>query len=292
MIEVAEADAFLAILSAPSLSAAARARGIDPTTLGRLVDRLEARVGVQLLHRTTRALHATPAGELFAQQAHLLVEQARALNDSVAELAKLPRGQLRLSLCGGYSRARLMPALSEWASRQRDTRIDVRFEDDAIDLASAGVDLAVRVVPATALDVIQTRLETYEHVLVAAPAWLARIGAPAQPADLEKLPCIAIHTDRAWTRWRFRRGAVTEDARIQPVAEVNDAELLVAFAESGVGATVLPRYLADEPLRRKRLVRLLREWTLPSGAAYVLHARRRRLSAIARDCLALFQRVA
>ncbi|MFO0547365.1 MAG: LysR family transcriptional regulator [Polyangiaceae bacterium] len=289
MIEIAEAQAFLAILEAGSLRRAALARGVDATTLGRLIARVEARMGVSLLHRTTRALHPTPAGELFAEHARALLEQARTLEETVTALGRSPRGRLRLNLCSGYARARLLPLLSKWVASQQGLELDLRLDDNPVNLVNAGVDIAVRVVPAAGDDVIATKLETYAHVVVASPKWVARHGELETPVELASRPTIAMETDRAWSLWPFRRAGESVAVRARPVAWVNDADALVSLAEAGVGATVLPTYLAEGPIHAGRLVRLLRPWTLPSGAAHALHARRRRLSAAARACLSMLE---
>lgn len=290
MIETSEAQAFLAIVAAGSLRAAARERGVDATTLGRWVDRLEAQLGTQLLHRTTRALHPTPAGELFAEQARQLVEQARSIEQAMADLARSPRGRLRLSLCGGYARARLLDPLAVWAASEPELQLELSLEDTPVDLARDGVDLAVRVVPVTSPDAIATALETYPHHVVAAPRWLAAHGAPEHPRELLSRPCLAMRSDRAWTRWPFRREGEVVDLRVRPIAEIGDAQALVKLVEAGAGLTVLPAYLADEALRQGRLVRVLTAWTLPEGTAFAIHARRRRLSAAGRACLAALER--
>jgi LysR family transcriptional regulator, regulator for bpeEF and oprC len=284
MFDLREAQLFLDVLAAKSLRAAGTAAGVDPTTLGRSIDKLEARLGVQLLHRSTRTLYPTPLGEVFATKAKELIERARGVEQELADLSTSPRGRLRLSLCAGYTRARLLPLIAPWIAKKTDLNVELRFEDHPVDLGPGGIDIAIRVIPTTAADVISTRLESYDHVLVASPSWIAKHDKPSHPSELRT--CVGFRSDRAWTRWQFRRDDERVEARVQPTVEVNDIDALVAITLAGAGMTVLPSYLADEHLRERTLVRLMSTWTLPPGAAYAVHARRRYLSGAAREFLA------
>jgi LysR family transcriptional regulator for bpeEF and oprC len=286
MFQLEDMAIFVAVLEAGNVSRAARARGVAQTTLGRALDRLETQLGMQLVHRSTRALRPTAAGSLFAQRARELLAQAHEVERELIDLSTRPCGSVRLSLCSGYSRRRLLPTLERWIVQHREVSVELRFEDQPVDLAQAGVDLAVRIVPPVAGEGVVTRLESYPHLLVAAPSYLDRAGAPTSPDELAEHACLTLRTDRSWDRWPLRHAGADVFVSIQPAAEVNDAEVLLRLACAGAGVTVLPLFLVEDALREGQLRKILQGWTLPPGSAYVVHARRRRLSAAARDLLA------
>jgi DNA-binding transcriptional LysR family regulator len=184
MLQLEDAAMFLSVLEAGNLSRAARARGVAQTTLGRALDRLEAQLGVKLVHRSTRSLRTTAAGNLFAERARRLLAEARDVEREVIGLSAQPCGSLRLSLCSGYSRRRLLPTLQRWIVQHREVSVELCFEDQAVDLAEAGVDLAVRIIPPVTGEGVVTRLERYAHLLVAAPSYLDEAGEPETSSDL------------------------------------------------------------------------------------------------------------
>jgi DNA-binding transcriptional LysR family regulator len=284
MIDLGDMAAFVAVLEAGNLSRAARARGVAQTTLARAVDRLEAQLGVQLLQRSTRSLRATAAGSLLLGRAREVLGHARELERELAELSSRPRGVVRLSLCSAYARRRLMPCLRQWIARNAEASVELRLEQELTDVSDDS-DLAVRArTPASGQGVV-TRLESYPHVLVAAPSYLARRGAPSAPELLAEHATLTLRTDRPWMRWPFRRAGVEVVAQLRPAAEVNDMEVLLELACAGAGMTVLPGYLVEQELARGALRALLSDWTLPRGGAYVIHAGRNQLGSAARDLL-------
>jgi DNA-binding transcriptional LysR family regulator len=285
MLDLDDAGAFVDVAEAKSLSRAARLRGVAPTTLGRTMDRLEARFGVQLVHRTPRALALTPAGERFLEEARALVERARLVDRAMGQLGRAPSGLVRASLCSGYARHRLLPALASFAKAHPDVHLELAFGDEPPDLSAGGVDLAVRIVPLTRGSAVVTKLERYAHVLVAAPSYLARHGSPATPGALESHVCIGMRTDRSWTAWPFRDARGTEVVGVRPRVEVSDVDALLAMVTGGVGVTVLPSYVAAPEIIAGRLEVLLDTHTLPPGQAFAVHAARRQLTSATRALL-------
>jgi DNA-binding transcriptional LysR family regulator len=284
-MELEDAKAFVDIVEAKSLSRAARARGVAQSTLGRTVDRLEAGFGVRLLDRSPRALGLTAAGERFLVEARSLVAHAAGVERSMRELGRTPRGVVRASLCSGYARHRLLPALGRFAAAHEDVHLDITFGDDPPDLVANGLDLAVRVVPVTSEAAVVTKLPRYAHLLVASPGYLARYGTPSAPAELASHAAIAMRTDRSWTRWSFRNERVDQEVRVRPRIEVNDVDALLALTLAGAGLTVLPSYVASAGLASGHLVQVLAGFTLPSGQPFVVHPGRRHMSAVARALL-------
>ncbi|MCC6623040.1 MAG: LysR family transcriptional regulator [Deltaproteobacteria bacterium] len=205
---------YLHVVRAGGFTAAAKALGRSTSSLSRAVLELERRLGAQLLVRTTRRLHLTEAGELYAAHAEALIAARAAARDAVAELmGGVPRGRLRVTMPVAVGERLLGPRLPELRVRYPELRLELDLSDRVVPLVEGGFDLAIRVgrLPDSSL-----RAQLLGRVpvrLVASPGYLERHGAPARPADVRDHPCIVVGALTGPVEWASGSAAAPSEWR-------------------------------------------------------------------------------
>lgn len=243
-----------------SFSAAARHFGTGSGQASKLVSRLEADLGVKLLHRTTRALALTEAGRLYATRLAGLVE---AFDDLAAELQSTslnPAGHIRLSAPLSFGTIILAPLFCEFARIHPDITLDVTFEDRFARLVEEGYDAAIRIGPSPDETLVRRRLCTVSLLTLAAPGYLARHGTPEMPTDLDRHLCIRDTNLRAPGLWPYAHG------HLQPVQgqlSFSDATACLCAAEAGLGLACSPDFVARASLAAGRVVQVMKDHAPP-----------------------------
>jgi DNA-binding transcriptional LysR family regulator len=248
---------FVRAVAAGSFSAAARELGLSPSALSKLVTRLEERLGVQLLNRTTRRLALTPEGEAFFVRSQRILAEMEEAEQEAAGFRDRPRGVLRMHTGVAFGLHQLTRALPEFLERYPEIELDLTVTDRLLDLVEEGADLAIRMAPLADSSQHARRICELERVICAAPAYLERHGTPASAAELLRHNCIWISTLPQLRHWPFDtpRGIETIEVRGKVVA--NNAETMLQLAEMGVGIVRLADIIVGEPIRQGRLVPIL-----------------------------------
>jgi DNA-binding transcriptional LysR family regulator len=285
MNRIEDAQLFVAVADAGSVSRAARARGLAQSTVSRALARLETRVGVRLVERTTRRMRLTDAGTFYLDGLRRLLHDAQDLERGAADYGTSLRGTIRVSMCATLGRRRLLGPLLAWAREHRGVRLDVALEERRVDLVADRLDVVVRAGPQPDSSYALSRLGGYDHVLVAAPSYLARRGRPASSADLATHDCLVMRVDKPLAVWPFKHRGRDARVTVSPVLVTNDAEVLLAGVVSGHGVAVLPDYLIDAALGAGQLVALLPDHALPQAPVWAVHAPSRRLPRLVREAL-------
>jgi DNA-binding transcriptional LysR family regulator len=257
-----EMAAFVRILDKGGFAPAARDLGLTPSALSKLMARLEARLGVRLLARTTRRLSPTPEGEAYGARARdilALIEAAEA--DAAAGRAR-PRGHLRVNTGTAFAKHRLVPALPDFFARYPEVTLDLRVTDRRVDPVAERADVLLRVGPLDDSSLVARKLAEGRRVICAAPAYLARRGAPRRPEDLLEHDCLVLHGLARLTAWPFRAEGAAGAAGIRtlPVrgrATTDSAEALRDMALAGLGIVRVTEFLVAGDLAAGRLVPLL-----------------------------------
>jgi DNA-binding transcriptional LysR family regulator len=255
-----------------SFSAAADDLGLTPSAVSKLVTRLEDRLGVRLLHRSTRRLALTQEGEIYLSRARQILAD---IDDAEAEVARMrgaPRGRLQINCGTAFGLHQLAPALGGFLARYPEIEIDLTVTDRIVDLVAEHADVAIRVGRIADGPLSVRKLADLERVICAAPSYLARRGTPHSPADLVNHDCIVV-TQPGLDRWSFRGRETIEVVEIVPRVTVDDAVAALHLAVEGVGIVRLVDVIVGEPLRQGRLVALLSDTNyvepLPLSAVYL-----------------------
>lgn len=285
-----DVEAFLAVAEHGSFTAGAVALSTTPSVLSRAVMRLEARLGNQLLRRTTRRLGLTDAGRLYLEQARaafsLLDDAQREVQGQEGALT----GRVRLSVPTTYGHHRLPPLLARFAGQYPHVRVELNITNRNVDLVSEGFDLAIRLGQFADSGLVARKLEDAALCLVASPHYLARAGTPRTLEELGRhacLPFVMPSTGRL-APWVFRGDEGDIDWLPPSTMSISDDVLgVVSLADQGMGICQSYDFIVHDHIQRGRLVELLphlRGRTRPFSVVYSPH---RRQSAAARAMIDL-----
>jgi DNA-binding transcriptional LysR family regulator len=279
MENLSDLAVYVRVVELGSFTAAANTLEISKAAVSKYVYRLEQRLGARLLHRTTRRLTLTEAGEaLFRRGAAALSELADA-EQEVARLTGTPRGHLRVTAPVYFGERHIAPRLHKFRKRYPDITLDLDFDNRFIDLVKERFDLALRITALADSSLVARPLAPCPQVVCAAPAYLARRGTPETPADLRDHDCLSYSMDRTPKEWRFRgpRGrwiAVNVKGSIRCN---NDIALKQAVLD-GLGLRQIPRFIVETEIEQGKLVEVLPEYESPPLNIFAVYATRHNLS--------------
>jgi len=247
---------FVAVVRAGSLSGAARALGLTPSAVSRIVARIEARLGVQLLVRTTRTLRLTVEGETYGRAARRILADLDETERGLADRGS-PSGRVRISAATAHGRLVIVPILAELSERFPHIVIEIDLSDELADVLGGRADVAIRFGPLADSPLTARRLGETGRTVVAAPSYLARHGTPQRPADLADHNCLDFNFRRSEPGWPFRDEGRDTILPVRGSVTANNGETLVQLAQRGVGITRVGNFHITEDLAAGRLVPLL-----------------------------------
>lgn len=257
MTDLLDYDIFARVIKAGSLSAAARELNSTPAMISKRLTRLEDRLGVKLLHRTTRRLMPTEVGQSFYDRV-LVVLAAVADAESVAAMDNgRPRGLLRVSLPTAFGRLHIAPHLKDFLDEHRELKLHVDLSDDYVDLTSGAFDVAVRIGTLPDSNLIARRLASNRRVLCAAPAYLEEFGAPRTFEDLQQHRLLAAAPLITW-RLDGPDGPVT--LKPHSALQTNSSEIVREAVISGLGIGFRSTWDIGNELKLGTLTRVLPEY--------------------------------
>jgi DNA-binding transcriptional LysR family regulator len=265
--------AFVEAATSGSLTAAAERLDITPAAVSKSLAKLEAQLGVRLLHRSTRRLALTVEGEGFLARARAAL---RALDEAVAEVtqsASEPAGRVRISVGNAFGRRWVLPALPALAVAYPQLHIDVDLDNHPVDLVAGGFDIGIRGGFIEDSSLVARRVCALPVVLLASPAYLARQGVPTTPAALAGQRCAAVRFAGAPpSSWRFAAPG-KRAAEVTPAAQItcNEPEAMIELALAGAGIVQAGLHHALPYLRTGRLKLVLAGWHDPGPREIVVH---------------------
>jgi DNA-binding transcriptional LysR family regulator len=267
---------FVSVIELGSFTAAAQRLGVSSGQASKLVAKLESDLGVQLLVRSTRAVAPTEIGLSYYQRLRPLIEEFDALDASLRSASDRVQGRLRLSVPVSFSAQVLAPMLADFALLNPQVELEVAVTDRQVTLVDEGIDLALRIGPSRDTSLIARRLCPIRVICVASPAYLAARGTPQTPEDLAGHDCILDGNFADPHRWTFRD---MPPLRVEGRISFAHAEGCVAAAESGLGLTMTPSFVAGPRIRAGHLTPVLTANEAPAIALSALYPAGRHLAA-------------
>lgn len=273
----AELTAFMAVYETRSFRAAALRLGVTPSALSRTVRRLETRLGVRLLNRTTRSVGPTETGTVLYGK---LLPAVDGLEEAVGEAVSMQAeaaGTVRLNLPRLAAELILMPRLLQFTEEYPRVGLDLLIDDGLTDIVSEGFDAGIRIGERLAQDMVAVRLtDPYRIAVVGSPAYFARHAPPETPYELSAHACINYKwpvTDHL-SRWPFDGEAGPFEVEVSGPIAVNDTGLIRDAAIAGLGLACLPEAAFESHIASGQLVRVLEEWCKPFPGFYLYHPSR------------------
>ncbi len=265
-----EMAAFVRVVEANGFSAAAPALGLTPSAVSKLVTRLETRLGVRLLQRTTRALHLTQEGEIFFAAARRIVSEIDALENQIAGQSGTPSGVLRVTTSLAFSTHQLAPVLSEFLARHPLVQFELLPTDRVIDMVEEGIDVAIRIGRLADTSFMARKIGEDKRLICAAPSYLARHGTPQRPEDLARHNCLVSRDRTHLNRWPFKIDGQMAEIEVSGRVAVTEGETQMQLALQGIGIVRLTRLTLAHSIREGTLVPLLGDFS--ADEAVPIHA--------------------
>jgi DNA-binding transcriptional LysR family regulator len=251
-----EMDVFVRVVELGGFSAAARALAMTPSAVSKLVARLEARLGVRLLSRSTRQVQLTAEGGVFYERSvRVLADLAEAERGAAANDA--PRGRLSVNANVPFGEAALLPLVPAFLARYPDITLDIVLTDEVIDLIEHRTDVAVRAGPLKSSSLVARKLGATRKSILASPGYLARHGTPKTPADLAAHNCLGFNRTRTLNGWPLLEGGKLVTMPAVGNAQVSDGASLQRLAVAGLGLARLALFHARDDIAAGRLVPVL-----------------------------------
>lgn len=249
----------------------AREIGITASAVSRRLARLEDRLGVRLMNRTTRRVSLTGEGEVYLGKAVRLLGEIEELEHSLRSGQELPSGLLRINATFGFSREFIAPTVSEFCNTYPDVEVQLVVTDAPMNLIEQGVDLNIRFGNPPTSNLIQRLLQRNRRFMCASPAYLAKYGMPETLGDLRQHNCIVLRQEHdIYEIWRFdERGGESPSARVNGELSTNDGEMAREWMLSGHGIMLRSEWDIAHHVREGRLQVVLPEYFQTANIAAI-----------------------
>lgn len=287
---------FVSAAQSLSFTAAALELGVTSSAVGKSVTRLEARLGVKLLHRTTRRLVLTAEGEAYLASCLRVMDELAETQGFLTTGQQAPVGRLRIDLPAAFGRRHILPTLIDMAVRYQQLDLSVSFSERLVDIVNEGVDLVVRIgVLKDDADIVARKLGSQSLLICATPAYLQAHGTPQAPDDLLHHDCIVGWRNGTRKTWMLKdEKGQTHEHEVRVKHEVGDGEMLLNLTLAGGGLAQLPTWLVQTPVEQGLLVPVLEACAGAEMPIHVIWPRTRYLQPKVRmvvdELLALAQR--
>ncbi len=273
---------FVRVVDTGSFSAAARQSNVGQPAVSKMIAQLEDQLGVRLVTRTTRGLSPTEAGQRYYERALRALEEADEAEVAARGAGKGLTGRLRISAATTFARLHVVPSLPAFMVEHPDLELEMIMDDRVIDMVEEGVDVALRMGALPDSTATARKLAAGRRLLVATPAYLARAGTPATPAEIAGHQAV-VYTRYEAAHWTFRHAAGAEaSVSVGGRLRVTAAEGLRAAVLADMGLAVASEWMFTRELASGAVVEVLADWALPPLDLWALFPSGRMASAKAR----------
>jgi DNA-binding transcriptional LysR family regulator len=259
MSDITDLRAFVRVIEQGGFAAASKDLGITPSAVSKLITRLEDRLGVRLLHRTTRRLSLTPEGETYHLRARDILAAIKDAEAEVSRTGQRPRGRLRVNCVPAFALNQLVPVLSDFLTTYPEIELELALTDRMVDLLAENADVAIRVGRVDDPSLVTRKIGEIARGLFASPDYLARRGTPHKLEHLCDHDCIVLKTLPSPLRWPFGESGRESFVDIKSRVLVDSGEAALRLAIAGCGITRLADLMASEAIREGQLKSVLAE---------------------------------
>lgn len=272
-------QAFVRVVEAGSISGAADRMGVAKSVVSRRLRELEAHLGAELFHRTTRQMNLTDTGRAFYQQSVRILADVLEAEHATSQSHGALKGSLKVALPLSFGLMHLGPAINEFLQAHPDIEFDLDFNDRQVDLLAEGFDLAIRIASLADSSLIARRLAPIQAVMCASPAYLERMGTPQSPVELINHRCLVYNLISNYEHWNLRDAeGQWIKTKITPYLKASNGEFLRNAALAGLGIVLMPTFIVYQEIASGRLIPLLPGYQYAQLAAYAIYPQTRHLS--------------
>ncbi|SEQ09158.1 transcriptional regulator, LysR family [Devosia sp. YR412] len=254
---IGELQVFLRVVETGSFSEAARLMGMTPSTVSKLIGRIEARLGVRLMERSTRRLSLTNEGRLYYERGKAMVGEFDDFERELTSGASSTSGIVRVNASVGFGVHGVEPLLPAFWQAHPNIVVDLSLSDEIVDLYLDRTDIAFRIGPLADSSLVARRIGSAKRRIVATPAYFEQYGTPATIDDLDRHNCLGFNFRRAGPVWPLNHGGRTVDRAISGSLLANNGETVRRMALAGVGLARLGDFHVRDDLASGRLVEVL-----------------------------------
>ncbi|TAM02333.1 MAG: LysR family transcriptional regulator [Paraburkholderia sp.] len=258
---------FVEVVKANGFRNAAEAVGIPNSTLSRRISALERTIGLRLLHRTTRRIELTEAGQIYFERCKRIVDEARLAHEQLGEMLAQPSGVLRVSLPVDFAVTYLAPLIADFAGLYPGITFDFDVTPRRVDLVSEPFDVAIRIGESASSQLIARALTSLTPCLYASPGYLERAGEPEKPSDLERHACLSILKADTWT---LHEGKRTVTVSVGGRFSLNSVGMIRRLATLDMGIVLMPQEVVAAELESGALRPVMPGWRGAPIPVYVI----------------------
>ena len=260
---------FVEVVKARGFRHAAEAVGLPNSTVSRRISKLEKAIGLRLLHRTTRKIELTEAGQIYFERCKRIVDEAKLAHEQLGDLLAQPSGVLRASLPVEFTNLYLAPLIAEFARQYPGIRFDFDLTPRVVDLVSEPFDVAIRMGNPPDSNLIARQLANLPCHLYASPRYLDNAGEPRIPGDLAQHECLGFRTMKAHV-WTLHQADESVRVAVGGRFQLNSMGLIRRLATLDLGIAVLPGEIVADDVANGRLRRILTDWEGPPTPVYAM----------------------
>lgn len=261
---------FVRVVDTASFSKAAKAEGVVQPTVSKHIAGLEARLGTQLLRRTSRGLSLTEDGEAFYESAVRLLDEFERAEARVGSGQVSPAGRIRVAMSAGFGRMHVLPRLPAFFEQYPNVTIETDITDRYVNLIENRIDVAIRIGSLSDSSLVARKIASGETALIASPDYLARRGEPSTPADLADHDCVTFMFGGAVRPWEFLGPDGTMTVEPAGPVRTSDAEHVRVGVLSGLGIAQAPAWLFADELATGAATRILASYAPPPHSIYAV----------------------
>ena len=272
-------NAFVRVVEAGSISAAADRMNTAKSVVSRRLKELEGHLGVELFHRTTRQMNLTDSGRAFYQQSVRILADILEAEHATSQFHGALKGSLKVAVPLSFGLMHLGSAIHEFLQVHPNIEFDLDLNDRQVDLLAEGFDLAIRIANLPDSSLIARRLAPIQTVMCASPTYLERMGVPQSPQELINHRCLAYNLVSNFDNWSlYDAKEQLVRTKIVPYLKSSDGQFLRDAAVAGLGIVLLPTFIVYKAIESGELIPLLTEYRYSQLTAYAIYPQTRHLS--------------
>lgn len=278
MDKLSELEVFTRVVEVGSFTGAAEAMRLSKSAVSKHVTRLEDRLGVRLLNRTTRRLSLTEVGQAFYERCTGILTDLEEAEAAASHLSEAPRGLLRVAAPMTFGIKHIAPLLPLFLGQHPDLKVDLNLNDRLVDIVDEGFDMAIRISRLKNSSLIARKLASARTVVAASPDYWNRRGRPQKPADFRHHDCLFYNLISSPNDWEFETINGVESIKVTGPLTANNGDALIKAASKGLGITRAPVFLFDDELKNGSMEIVSGEWEELSIDIYAVYPHARHLS--------------